>query len=49
MSRDEKVAYLKSRGWRRIVGNCWQSSNGLVASFGNACQFQALADLEGSP
>ena len=33
MSRDEKVAYRKSRGWRRIVGNCWQSSNGLVASF----------------
>jgi hypothetical protein len=31
-SHDQKIKYLKSRGWRRVVGNRWQSRDGATAS-----------------
>jgi hypothetical protein len=46
MSRDQKVQYLRANAWRRVEGNCWQSRNGVVASFAAAVQLQLLADLE---
>jgi hypothetical protein len=49
MSRDQKVQYLRAKGWRRLQGNRWQSRNGIAASFGAAVTTQLLADLERSP
>jgi hypothetical protein len=46
MTATEKIAYLKSRGWRRERGNRWQARNGVVASLSNATRLQALADAE---
>ena len=43
MSHHEKVAYLRSRGWRPERGNRWQARNGVVASLANAVRLQALA------
>jgi hypothetical protein len=47
MSKDQKIAFLRSRGWRRLRGNTWERSrDGFVAPFAAACQLQALADTE---
>jgi hypothetical protein len=46
MSRDEKLGFLKSNGWRRAHGNHWQSRDGITTSFANAVRLQVLADIE---
>jgi hypothetical protein len=49
MSRDEKVAFLKSRGWRRARGNHWERSrDGFTSPLANAVRLQLIADLEES-
>jgi hypothetical protein len=46
MSRDEKLGFLKRRGWQRADGNHWRSRDGSTTSFANAVRIQILADLE---
>jgi hypothetical protein len=45
MSTDQKVAYLKSKGWVRDRGSLWASPNGFTSPLANAVRLQLLADL----
>jgi hypothetical protein len=48
MTKYEKVAYLKSKGWRNADGNRWRNRDGLYTTFASAVTTQMLADLDGS-
>jgi hypothetical protein len=52
MSKDAKVQFLRSRGWRRVSDRKqqrWVAPNGLTSTLAGAVQIQALADLDRSP
>jgi hypothetical protein len=52
MSKDQKAAWLRSRGWRRSKPGKqqrWHSPNGLTTTLAGAVTIQVLADLDGSP
>jgi hypothetical protein len=46
MGRDQKLRWLRSRGWRSAGNNRWRSRNGMLASFGNAVHIQLMAELD---
>jgi hypothetical protein len=46
MPKDQKAAYLRSKGWVHTSGTRYRNRDGVEGSFASAVAYQVRADME---